>query len=241
MERKWWTLTVISVALFMLLLDITVVNVALPSIQRDLHASFEELQWVVDAYSLTLAAFLLMAGALADLRGRKLVFSTGLVVFTTSSAICGVSVDPLMLNIARGAQGVGGAMMFSTSLALLGHAFHGRERGVAFGIFGAVTGIAVAIGPLLGGVVTSGIGWRWVFFINVPLGVIALIGATRQIEESRDPEAAGTDWLGLLTFSASLFLLVFALVQGNERGWTSPVILACLCGAAALLFAFAIV
>jgi EmrB/QacA subfamily drug resistance transporter len=241
MERKWWTLTVISVALFMLLLDITVVNVALPSIQRDLHASFEDLQWVVDAYSLTLAAFLLMAGALADLRGRKLVFSTGLVVFTTSSAICGVSVDPLMLNIARGTQGVGGAMMFSTSLALLGHAFHGRERGVAFGVFGAVTGIAVAIGPLLGGVVTSGIGWRWVFFINVPLGVIALIGATRQIEESRDPEAAGADWLGLLTFSASLFLLVFALVQGNERGWASPVILACLCGAAALLFAFAIV
>ena len=137
MERKWWTLIAVSVAIFMLLLDITVVNVALPDIQRSLHSSFQDLQWVVNAYSLTLAAFLLTAGALSDLLGRRLVFTIGLVVFTISSAACGLSTSPLELNLFRGAQGVGGAMMFATSLALIAQAFHGKERGTAFGVYGA--------------------------------------------------------------------------------------------------------
>src|SRR2546423_11350959 len=202
----------------MLLLDITVVNVALPDIQRSLHSSFRDLQWVVNAYALTLAAFLLTAGALADLLGRRRVFVTGLVVFTLSSALCGLSSTPLMLNLARAVQGTGGAMMFATSLALIAEAFHGPERGVAFGVFGGVIGAAVAVGPVVGGVITSGIGWEWIFFVNVPIGVGAVILTLTQVVESRDPEARGVDWLGFLTFSASLFLLGFALIQGNEKG-----------------------
>jgi EmrB/QacA subfamily drug resistance transporter len=238
MERKWWTLIAVSVAIFMLLLDITVVNVALPSIQHALHSTFADLQWVVNAYALTLAAFLLTSGAIADLVGRRRVFVAGLVVFTCSSAVCGLSDTPLMLNLARAVQGIGGAMMFSTSLALLAQAFHGRERGVAFGVFGAVTGAAVAIGPVVGGVITTGIGWEWIFFVNVPIGIAAVILTLTQVQDSRDPNASGVDWIGLLTFSGALFLFGFALIQGNEYGWGSTRIVAFLIGAAVLLVAF---
>jgi EmrB/QacA subfamily drug resistance transporter len=238
MERKWWTLIAVCVAIFMLLLDITVVNVALPSIQKALHSSFQDLQWVVDAYSLTLAAFLLTGGALADLFGRRLLFTIGLVVFTASSALCGLSSTPLMLNLARGVQGVGGALMFATSLALIAQAFQGRERGTAFGIFGAVTGAAVAAGPLIGGVITSAIGWEWIFFVNVPIGVFAVALTLSKVDESRDPNATGVDWAGLITFSGSLFLLVFALVRGNGLGWGSTEIVAMLVGSAVLLALF---
>src|SRR5260370_3452314 len=158
----------------MLLLDITVVNVALPDIQRSLHSSFQDLQWVVNAYALTLAAFLLTAGALSDLIGRRRVFVVGLIVFTASSAACGLASSPLALNLARAVQGTGGAMMFATSLALIAQAFHGKERGVAFGVFGGVIGAAVAIGPLLGGVSAPGSGCSWVFFPNTPHRYLAL-------------------------------------------------------------------
>jgi EmrB/QacA subfamily drug resistance transporter len=239
-DRKWWTLIAVSVAIFMLLLDITVVNVALPSIQRDLHSSFADLQWVVNAYALTLAAFLLTAGALADRFGRRRVFAAGLVVFICSSAVCGLSSSPLMLNLARAVQGVGGAMMFATSLALLAQAFHGRERGIAFGVFGAVTGAAVAVGPVVGGLITAGIGWQWIFFVNVPIGVAGVAITLARVAESRDPNATGVDWLGLVTFSGALFLLVYALEQGNAAGWGSTKILAMLAGAVVLLAAFLI-
>jgi EmrB/QacA subfamily drug resistance transporter len=241
MDRKWWTLIAVSVAIFMLLLDITVVNVALPDIQRSLHSSFSDLQWVVNAYALTLAAFLLTSGSVADLIGRRRVFVIGLVVFTASSAVCGLSTTPLMLNLARAVQGTGGAMMFATALALLAQAFHGRERGTAFGVFGAVTGGAVAIGPVLGGVITSGIGWEWIFFVNVPIGVIAVFLTLARVTESRDPNAMGVDWPGLVTFSGSLFLLVYALVQGNEKGWGSTEIVSFLIGAIVLMILFVIV
>jgi EmrB/QacA subfamily drug resistance transporter len=241
LERKWWTLIAVSVAIFMLLLDITVVNVALPDIQHSLHSSFRDLQWVVNAYSLTLAAFLLTAGSLADLVGRRRMFVAGLVVFTISSAICGLAGTPLALNLARAVQGVGGAMMFATSLALIAGAFHGKERGVAFGVFGGVIGAAVAIGPIVGGLITSGIGWEWIFFVNVPIGVVAVILTLTQVSESRDPEARGVDWAGFVTFSAALFLLVFALIQGNEKGWGSAEILSYLIGSAALMTLFVIV
>jgi EmrB/QacA subfamily drug resistance transporter len=241
MERKWWTLIAVSIAIFMLLLDITVVNVALPDIQRSLHSSFEDLQWVVDAYSLTLAAFLLTAGAVADQIGRRRVFVAGLVVFTGSSALCGLSSSALMLNLARGLQGTGGAMMFATSLALIAQAFQGRDRGTAFGVFGAGTGGAVAVGPLVGGVITSGIGWEWIFFVNVPIGIAAVALTLTRVQESRDPGGTGVDWLGLSTFSSSLFLLVFALVRGNDAGWGSAQILALLIGSAVLLIAFVLV
>jgi EmrB/QacA subfamily drug resistance transporter len=240
-ERKWWTLIAVSVAIFMLLLDITVVNVALPAIQRSLHSSFSDLQWVVNAYSLTLAAFLLTAGALADLVGRRRVFVTGLIVFTASSAACGLSSSPLALNLGRAVQGTGGAMMFATSLALIAQAFRGKDRGIAFGVFGGVIGAAVAVGPVVGGVITSSIGWEWIFFVNVPIGVLGAIFTLTQVAESRDPDAKGVDWLGLLTFSGSLFLLVFALMQGNEKGWGSTRILAYLISSAVLIVLFVLV
>ncbi len=168
------------------------------------------------------------------------MFVIGLIVFTASSAVCGLSTTPLMLNLARAVQGTGGAMMFATSLALIAQAFHGKERGIAFGVFGGVIGAAVAIGPVVGGVITSGIGWEWIFFVNVPIGIAAVFLTLSQVSESRDPNATGVDWVGLITFSGSLFLLVFALIQGNEKGWGSTRILGFLIGAAVLLVVFLI-
>ncbi len=238
LERKWWTLIAVCTAVFMLLLDITVVNVALPDIQRSLHASFSDLQWVVDAYSLTLAAFLLTAGVLGDIYGRREVFAIGLVVFSLASLLCGLSTTPLMLNLARAVQGVGGAIMFATSLALIAGAFVGRDRGTAFGVYGAVIGGAVAIGPLIGGAITSGIGWRWIFFVNVPIGVVAVLITLAKIAESKDPRVRRIDWVGFVTFSASLFALVFALVRGNDLGWGSTTIVGLLVASAVLMGAF---
>ena len=230
MERKWWTLIAVSVAIFMLLLDITVVNVALPDIQRSLHSSL--LRPAVGRQRLLADARRLPADGRRGRRSgrRRRVFVAGLVVFTFSSAVCGLSTTPLMLNLARAVQGAGGAMMFATSLALIAQAFHGKERGTAFGVYGAVTGAAVAVGPVIGGIITSGIGWEWIFFVNVPIGIVARAHRLTQVAESRDPDATGVDWPGLVTFSGALFLLVFALVQGNEKGWGSTEIVACLAG-----------
>ena len=222
MDRKWWTLLAVSVGTFMLLLDVTIVNVALPKIQTGLHSSFTDLQWVVDAYSLTLAALLLTSGSIADLFGRRLVFVAGLAVFSTSSLLCGVAQSPLMLNLSRGAQGVGGAMMFATSLALLGNAFRGRERGIAFGVWGAVTGAAVSAGPVVGGALTTGLSWRWIFLVNVPIGAFAIALSTLRVEESRDPSGTRIDVPGVVTFSAALGALVFALIETSRKSWASP-------------------
>ena len=242
MARKWWTLMAVSVATIMLLLDITVVNTALPEIQRDLEASFTDLQWVIDAYALTLAAVVLTAGSLADRLGRRRVFAAGLVVFTVASLLCGLAPDPTALNLARALQGIGGAVMFAVSLALIAQEFPaGRERGTAMGIYGASIGVAVAIGPLVGGALTQGLGWEWVFFINVPIGVAALAVTYLRLRESRDPDADRIDWGGLVTFSGSLFLLVLALVRGNDEGWGSTVIVSLLAGAGLLMAAFLVV
>ena len=240
LDRKWWTLIAVCTATFMLLLDITVVNVALPNIQSALHSSFSDIQWVVDAYSLTLAAFLLTAGVFGDMFGRREVFAVGLGVFSVSSLICGLSTTSLMLNLARAAQGVGGAIMFATSLALIAGAFSGKERGTAFGIYGAVLGGAVAVGPLVGGAITTGIGWRWIFFINVPIGVVAIIITLTQIQESRDPNKRRVDWVGFISFSASLFVLVFALIRGNDDGWSSSLIVGLLAAAIVLMAIFVV-
>jgi EmrB/QacA subfamily drug resistance transporter len=238
MERKWWTLVLVSIATFMLLLDVTVVNVALPDIQRELNASLSSLQWVVDAYSLTLAAFLLTAGSLGDRLGRRRVFTIGFGIFTFASFLCGIAEDPTLLNLARGLQGVGGAGMFATSLALIGQEFHGKDRATAFGVWGAVVGGAVAVGPLVGGVVTETLGWEWIFFINVPIGIGAMVLTERKIVNvfAKDPEPV--DVPGLITFSLALFLLIFGLIRGNPEGWGSSLILACLIGAVVLLAAF---
>ncbi len=240
MDRKWWTLIAVCVGTFMLLLDVTIVNVALPSIQRSLNSSFSDLQWVIDAYSLMLAALLLTTGSLADLFGRRRLFMIGLILFSASSLLSGVAQSPLWLNLARGAQGIGGAAMFSTSLALLGTAFQGRERGTAFGAWGAVTGLAVAIGPVIGGALTTGISWRWIFLVNVPIGVIALVICLLRVDESRQSSAQRPDLIGVVTFSGSLSALVYALIKANSKGWGSPEIVACLIGSAVLMLAFVV-
>jgi EmrB/QacA subfamily drug resistance transporter len=241
MEQKWWTLITVCVGIFMLLIDITVVNVALPQIQRSLHSSFSDLQWVVNAYALTLAALLLTAGALADLFGRKRMFAIGLVLFTVASFVCGISGTALTLNIARAVQGIGGAVMLATSLALIAQAFRGADRSTAFAVYGAVVGAAVAIGPLVGGALTSGLGWRWIFFVNVPIGVAAVFLTLTRVAESKDPGATGVDWWGLTTFSGALFLFVYALIQGNDKGWGSTEILSCLIASVVLFSAFLVV
>src|SRR5829696_1299073 len=240
MNRKWWTLGVVSVATFMLLLDITVVNTALPAIQRDLGGSFTDLQWVIDAYALSLAALVLTAGSLADRLGRRRVFAAGLAVFSVASFLAALSPDPTFLNVSRALQGVGGAIMFAVSLALVAQEFKsGSERGMAMGIYGATIGIAVAIGPLVGGLLTDGLGWESVFLINVPIGLLAIAVTYWKVAESRDPNATRVDWAGLLAFSTALFMFVLALVRGNDEGWGSPTIVSLFAGSAALLAAFA--
>jgi EmrB/QacA subfamily drug resistance transporter len=241
MERKWWTLLAACVATFMLLLDITVVNVALPDIQRDLDASLSSLQWVIDAYALTLAAFLLMTGSLGDRLGRRRVFSIGFGVFTLASFLCGIAGDATLLNLARGLQGVGAAAMFSTSLALIAQEFEGRERATAIGAWGATVGGAVAVGPLIGGLLTEGLGWEWIFFANIPIGIGAMILTATKVANVKAIEAVPLDWAGLFIFSGGLFLLIFGLIRGNPEGWSSGVILASLIGAGGLLVAFLIV
>ncbi len=238
---KWLTLVAVCLGTFMLLLDVTIVNVALPDIQQSLNASFSDLQWVVDAYALTLAALLLTAGSLADLYGRRLLYALGLVIFTLASLLCGSATNSLFLELARGVQGVGGAIMFSVSLALLATAFQGKDRGVAFGIWGAITGLAVAIGPLLGGILTSGLSWRWIFFVNLPIGVVALVMTLRKIVESRAPQARRPDWWGLVTFTAALASLVYALIESNERSFSDARVVACFIAAGVLLVAFVLI
>jgi EmrB/QacA subfamily drug resistance transporter len=241
MDRKWWTLLAVCTGVFMLLLDITIVNVALPYIQQAFHASLADLQWVIDAYALTLAAFLLTAGSIGDLVGRRLVFAVGIVVFTIGSALCGVAGDPTFLALARGFQGIGGAIMFATSLALLADAFEPRERGVAFGVFGAVTGVAIAIGPVVGGALTSGLSWRWIFFVNVPIGVLALVVTLREVRESRAPVGHRPDWAGFVTFTLGLTALVYGLIRSHPDGWGSSTVLISLVVSVALLAAFVVV
>jgi len=238
---KWWTLVAVCLATFMLLLDVTIVNVALPSIERDLGASFSDLQWVVDAYALTLAAFLLTAGSVADLVGRRRVFVVGVCVFTAASALCGLSSTPLMLNLARALQGTGAAMMFACALALLAASYQGRDRGTAFGVWGAVTGASVAVGPLAGGILTQAIGWEAIFFVNVPIGIGVVALTLRTVQETRNPAGGAVDWPGLATFSGALFLLIFALIRGNTEGWGSTLIVSMLVGAGVLLLAFFVI
>ncbi len=238
MARKWWTLLAVCVATFMLLLDITVVNVALPDIQASLGASLSSLQWVVDAYSLTLAAFLLTAGSLADRIGRRRVFTFGFAIFTIASFLCGISPDATLLNLARGLQGVGGAAMFATSLALIAQEFQGKERGTAIGAWGATIGGAVAVGPLVGGALTEGLGWEWIFFVNVPIGAAAIVLTTTKLANLKAPDPSPIDWAGLVTFSLGLFALIFGLIRGNAEGWGSLQILGSLIAAGVLLVGF---
>src|SRR5215211_6893279 len=241
MAHKWWTLLAVCLATFMLLLDVTIVNVALPDIRRELGGSFTDMQWVVDAYALGLATLLLASGSLADLIGRRRVFLAGIAIFVSASLVCGFAGTPTMLNLARGVQGAGGALMFATSLALIAQEFAPDERGTAFGLWGATTGFSVAVGPLVGGVLTEHLGWEWIFFVNVPVGLITAWMTFAQVRESEPDTSARIDWAGVVTFSGSLFCLVLALIEGNDKGWSSAPIVGLLAASVVLMAAFAAV
>jgi EmrB/QacA subfamily drug resistance transporter len=241
MDRRWWTLIAVCGATFMLLVDVTIVQVALPTMQRELHASFADLEWVISAYAVSLAALLLTQGTLADRFGRKRIFVVGLAIFTLASLVCGLANTATFLIVGRAVQGVGGAAMFATSLALIGQDFRGPERGTAIAAWGATVGGAVAVGPLVGGALTSGLGWRWIFFVNVPIGIMVFaLSLTRMVNVS-DPDTKRLDVAGLLTFSGALFLLVLGLTRGNDDGWSSAFILTLLIASAVLLATFVIV
>ncbi|WGL52996.1 MFS transporter [Nocardioides sp. BP30] len=239
---EWWTLSAVCTGVFMLLLDITIVNVALPDIQQQLHADLSGLQWVIDAYALSLAALLLTAGSLADLFGRRLLFVIGTIVFTIGSAACGAAQNITFLQLSRAFQGIGGAAMFATALALLASAYRGRERGIAFGAFGATTGVAVAIGPVLGGLLTSGLSWRWIFFVNIPICAVALGITVARVKESQDPKAGRPDWFGFVSFSLALGALVYGLIEAGRPaiGWGSARVIACMIAAVVLLIVFVV-
>jgi EmrB/QacA subfamily drug resistance transporter len=237
-DKKWWTLIVVGAGTFMLLLDVTIVVVALPNIQTALHASFTDVQWVIDAYALTLASLLLTAGVLADRYGRRLLFAIGLCIFTLGSLTCGVAQSPLMLILSRSGQGIGGAIMFATSLALLGHSFRGKDRGVAFGVWGAITGVAVSLGPILGGAITTEISWRGIFLVNVPVGIAALAVTLWQVEESRAPHPGLPDWLGFALLTAGLVSLIYGLIRASETSWGDTSVVACLAAGGVLIVAF---
>src|SRR5918994_1348348 len=211
MRTQRWTLAVVCAATAMLMLDIAVLNTALSHIADDLDTGLSGLQWVVDAYTLALASTVLTAGALADRLGRRRVFSFGLALFTVASLACGLATDIVFLNSARAVQGIGAAIMFAVSLALLAQAFPSpKERAGALAAYGATIGASFAVGPLVGGLLTSGLDWQWIFLINIPIGIACLEITRRWVAESRDPAAHGIDWAGQITLTAGLGLLVIA-------------------------------
>jgi EmrB/QacA subfamily drug resistance transporter len=236
------TLAVVSLATAMLMLDIAVVNTALSDIAADLNTGLSGLQWVVDAYTLALASVVLSAGFLADRLGRRRLFYVGLGIFTATSVVAGLAPDIHVLNAARAVQGIGAAIMFAVSLALLANAFPGtKERAGALAVYGATIGASFAVGPLVGGALTSGLDWRWVFLINLPIGLLTIAMTRAGVEESKDPNPRKIDWPGQATLAGGLFLLVLALLRGNEQGWTSTPIVAELAGAGVLLLAFLVI
>jgi EmrB/QacA subfamily drug resistance transporter len=238
-NRKWWTLAAVTFGLFMIMLDNTVVNVALPSIQSDLGISQSGLEWVVNAYALTFGVLLLSGGKLADLLGRRRIFVIGLLIFIASSLACGLATGDSMLIAARTAQGVGAALMNPATLSIITATFPPRQRGMAIGIWAGVSAMALAIGPLVGGILTQKIDWSWIFFINVPIGIVGIVAAQLFIDESRDTShEQRLDLPGLVTSGVGLFALIYALISTNHHGWTSPLVLSMFVVAAVALTAF---
>src|SRR5438876_6448604 len=221
-NRKWWTLVAVSFGLFMIMLDNTVVNVALPSIQNDLGISISELEWVVNAYALTFGVLLLSGGKLADLLGRRRMFIAGLVIFTGASLWCGLAGGAASLIAARTVQGAGAALMNPATLSIITATFHPRQRGMAIGIWAGVSALALAIGPLVGGLLTQDINWSWIFFINIPVGVVGVIAARLFIDESKDmSHEQRLDLPGLASSAIALFALTYALIETNSYAWGS--------------------
>jgi EmrB/QacA subfamily drug resistance transporter len=238
-NRKWWTLAAVSIGLFMIMLDNTVVNVALPSIRKDLGISISELEWVVNAYALTFGVLLLTGGKLADLLGRRAIFIAGLVIFTGASLWCGLAGSAASLIAARTVQGVGGALMNPATLSIITATFPPRLRGTAIGIWAGVSALALAIGPLVGGVLTEKISWSWIFFINVPVGVLGVFAARAFIDETKDTSRERRlDLPGLLASAIGLFALTYGLIETNDHPWGSTRVLSLFVVAAVALTIF---
>jgi EmrB/QacA subfamily drug resistance transporter len=237
-NRKWLTLAAVSVGLFMIMLDNTVVNVALPSIQRDLDADLSELQWIVTGYALTFAALMLIGGKLADAYGRRKIFVLGIVVFTLASLLCGLAGSSEMLIGARVLQGAGAALMNPATLSIIAATFPPRQRGTAIGIWAGVSALALVIGPLVGGLITEYLDWSWIFFVNVPIGILGIVASYLFIDESRDETHVRLDLPGLATSAVGLFALTYGLIEANTYGWSSTRIVGSFVLAGVSLFAF---
>jgi EmrB/QacA subfamily drug resistance transporter len=240
-NKKWWTLMAVAFGLFMIMLDNTVVNVALPSIARDLKIGISELEWIVTGYALVFAALLITGGKLADMFGRRKIFVIGLAIFSLSSLACGLAPSASFLIGARCAQGVGAALMNPATLSIITATFPAKQRGQAIGIWAGVSALALAIGPLVGGLIVDNIGWNWIFFVNVPIGVLGIVVSLLVIKESRDTShEQSIDLPGLLTSGLALFSLSYALIEGNSKGWASAEILGLFVAAAVFLAAFVV-
>jgi EmrB/QacA subfamily drug resistance transporter len=237
--RRWWVLVAMVFGLLMPMLDNLVVNVALPTIQRELGTGVSGLAWIVDAYTLTFASFMLTGGALGDLYGRKRFFLTGLVVFTLGSLMCGLSGSTGQLVAFRALQGLGAAMLLPGSLSIITATFSGKERGAAIGIWAAISGLAIAIGPIVGGYLVEHVSWESIFFVNLPIGVLGILMTWFIVHESRDESRSRrVDPPGLVTGTAGIFFLVYALIEGNAKGWTDGLILGSFALSAVFLIAF---
>src|SRR5881296_909134 len=239
-DRRWSALALIVTAQFMVILDVAIVNVALPSIKTDLHFSETNLQWVISAYAIFFGGFLLLGGRLADLLGRRRLFIGGLLLFAASSLLCGIAWSEGSLIAFRAVQGLGGALLAPAALSLLMTTFaEGRDRNIALGVYGAASGSGAAAGVLLGGVLTGYLSWSWVFFINIPVGIAAALLAPVLLRESRpDLGHRHFDFAGAATVTSGLMLLVYALTRATSDGWGAPTTIALLAGAAALIGTF---
>jgi EmrB/QacA subfamily drug resistance transporter len=241
-NKKWWTLAAVSFGLFMIMLDNTVVNVALPSIERDLHVSIASLEWIVTAYALTFAALMITGGKLADVYGRRRIFIVGIVVFTLSSLACGLAPSAGFLIGARAVQGIGAALMNPATLSIITATFPPKERGQAIGIWAGVSALALAIGPLAGGLIVDNINWHWIFYVNVPVGIAGIFASLIFIKESRDTShEQSIDLPGLATSGLGLFALSYGLIEGNQHGWGSVEIVSLFVAAVLLLAGFVMV
>jgi EmrB/QacA subfamily drug resistance transporter len=236
--RKWLPLVTVCLGTFMLLIDVTIVNVALPDMAGDLKTSFSSLQWVVDAYALVLAALVLGTGSIADLVGHRRAYVAGLALFAVASLVCGLSPNAAALIAARAVQGLGAAAMFATTFALLNSNYTGRDRGTAYGLWGAVAGASAAVGPVIGGLLTEGATWRWIFFVNLPVSVVAIVLCVLVLTDTHAPVRRRADVLGMLAFTGAAGTLTYGLIRANEHGWSAPATWAWLVACPVLLAAF---
>jgi EmrB/QacA subfamily drug resistance transporter len=236
--RKWLPLLTVCLGTFMLLIDVTIVNVALPDMAKDLKTSFGSLQWVIDAYALTLAALVLGTGSIADIVGHRRAYVAGLALFAVSSLACGIAPNAGALVAARAVQGVGAAAMFATTFALLNSSYTGRDRGTAYGLWGAVAGAAAAVGPIIGGVLTEALSWRWIFFVNLPVSVVAIALCVLVMSDAHEPVDTRVDVTGMITFTAASAAATYGLIRANEHGWASAGAWGMLIAAAVLVVVF---